>query len=124
MIPACRRVTNTLGRYPGLDGAPVATENHTMMNSIKKWLSIGLKSLCSSLQSRLELAIENLALRQQLAVYNEKRPKPQLTAADRVFWALLRKISMDWAKNSEKQPRWVDEWLEYVEVRYGNRGKP
>ena len=95
-----------------------------MMNSIKKWLSIGLKSLCSSLQSRLELAIENLALRQQLAVYNEKRPKPQLTAADRVFWALLRKISMDWAKNSEKQPRWVDEWLEYVEVRYGNRGKP
>jgi hypothetical protein len=58
-------------------------ENHTMMNSAKKWLSIGLKTLCSSLRSRSELVIENLALRQQLFVFIEKRPKPRLTTTDR-----------------------------------------
>ncbi len=40
-----------------------------MVNSIKKWLSIGLQTLRSSIQPRSELAIENLALRHQLAVY-------------------------------------------------------
>jgi len=85
--------------HSGLDGAPVAAENHTMMNSVKKWLSLGLQTLCSSLQSRSELVIENLALRQQLAVFNEKRPKSRLTTTDRAFWVLARLISKDWKRH-------------------------
>ena len=70
-----------------------------MMNAGRKWISIGLKTLFSSLRSRSELVIENLALRQQLAVFNEKLPKPRLTTADRAFWVLQRLISTDWKRH-------------------------
>ena len=38
------------------------------------------------------VAIENAALRQQLALFKQKRPKPRLRGADadRAFWELLR----------------------------------
>ncbi len=39
-------------------------------------------------RSRSELAIENLALRQQLAVLKAKGPRPRLNLMDRVFWDL------------------------------------
>src|ERR1700687_4247087 len=48
-----------------------------------------LRALCRSWS---ELAIENLALRQQLAVLSRHHPRPRLTAADRGFWALLRRV--------------------------------
>jgi putative transposase len=37
-------------------------------------------------RSRLELLIENLALRQQLAVFKQKHFRPRLGPADRTFW--------------------------------------
>jgi len=36
--------------------------------------------------SRGNLAAENLALRQQLAVLNQSRKRPKLRPRDRVFW--------------------------------------
>ncbi|MGO8931812.1 MAG: integrase, partial [Limisphaerales bacterium] len=48
-------------------------------------------------QSRLELLMENLALRQQLAVFKRKRSRPGLRTADRAFWVLLRQVWRDWA---------------------------
>jgi hypothetical protein len=36
-----------------------------------------------------DLAIENLALRQQLAVLKRKRPRPPLDDLDRAFWVAL-----------------------------------
>ena len=48
-------------------------------------------------RSRLELAVENLALRQQLAVFKHKRSRPALRPADRAFWVLLRQVCRDWA---------------------------
>jgi hypothetical protein len=48
-------------------------------------------------RSRLELAVENLALRQQLAVFKHKRSRPALRPADRAFWVLLRQVWRDWA---------------------------
>jgi hypothetical protein len=42
------------------------------------------------LMDRADLAIENAALRQQLAVLKDKHPRPNLRPADRVFWAALR----------------------------------
>ena len=43
-------------------------------------------------RSRLELLIENLALRQQLAVFKQQRCRPRLSPADRAFWVFLRQV--------------------------------
>jgi hypothetical protein len=40
----------------------------------------------SGLKSQRELALENLALRQQLAVLHRNSKRPKLTNADRAFW--------------------------------------
>ncbi len=48
-------------------------------------------------RSRLELMVENLALRQQLAVFKQKRSRPRLRPADRMFWVLLRPVWRNWA---------------------------
>lgn len=54
-----------------------------------KWLRILIAALRSALLTRRDLAIENLALRQLLAVYKEAQPRPRLTDVDRRFWVLL-----------------------------------
>jgi hypothetical protein len=46
-----------------------------------------------------ELALENLALRQQLAVWKARRPRPQLTEMDRMFWALLSRLWTSWRQS-------------------------
>ena len=43
-----------------------------------------------------QLALENLALRQQLAVYQRTAPRPKLRPADRLFWAGLAKLWTGW----------------------------
>ncbi len=43
----------------------------------------------SSLKSQRELALENLALRQQLAILHHKTKRPKLTKADRAFWVAV-----------------------------------
>ena len=47
-------------------------------------------------RSRLELMVENLALRQQLAVFKRKRSRPALRPADRAFWVVPRQIWHGW----------------------------
>jgi len=47
--------------------------------------------------SRMELALENLALRQQVAALKRERPRPRLTDLDRLFWVALRERWSDWA---------------------------
>ena len=44
------------------------------------------------LRNRSSLALENLALRQQLAILHRKAKRPRLTMADRVFWVTLSAI--------------------------------
>src|SRR5262245_37796466 len=43
-----------------------------------------------------QLALENLALRQQLAVYKRAAPRPRLRLADRLFWAGLARFWTGW----------------------------
>jgi len=54
-----------------------------------------LKSLFTD---KASLAMENLALRQQLAVYEKAISRPRLTNRDRFFWVLLRKLCPGWEK--------------------------
>ena len=42
------------------------------------------------------VAIENLALRQQLAIYKRVRKRPQLTRANRWFWIVLSQVWKKW----------------------------
>ena len=42
------------------------------------------------------LALENLALRQQLAMYRRTRPRPAIQWSDRLFWVGLRRAWTDW----------------------------
>ena len=48
------------------------------------------------LASRVALAAENLALRQQLAVLRRTTPRPKLRRSDRVFWAWLSRLWSNW----------------------------
>jgi putative transposase len=45
-----------------------------------------------------QLALENLALRQQLAVYKRLAPRPKLHASDRLFWACLARVWTGWRR--------------------------
>jgi len=43
-----------------------------------------------------QLALENVALRQQLAVYKGTMPRPKLHTTDRLFWAGLARVWIGW----------------------------
>ena len=57
-----------------------------------KWLRIIAGTLRSSIRSHRVLALENLALRQQLATLKFRYPRPQLTDSDRMFWVVLSRL--------------------------------
>src|SRR5262249_21228914 len=61
-----------------------------------RWLGIVVATLRSCLRTHRELALENLALRQQLAVCKARQPRPGLTETDRIFWALRFISQTDW----------------------------
>ena len=49
-----------------------------------------------ALPSRRSLILENLALRQQLAVYKRSAKRPRLRQTDRLFWVWLSRCWSDW----------------------------
>jgi len=54
-----------------------------------RWVGILVGTLRSCLRTHRELALENMALRQQLAVWKAREPRPRLTEMDRIFWVFL-----------------------------------
>jgi transposase InsO family protein len=95
-----------------------------------KWLRILTSALRSALLTRRNLALENLALRQQLAVYKETHPRPRLTDADRRFWVLLSKTWHGWRATLHiVQPDTVVRWhrqgfRSYWRWKNRRRGRP
>jgi putative transposase len=57
-----------------------------------------LSALRVFFRSRSDIALEILALRQQVAVLKRKRPRPNLNRLDRLFWASLRRCWPRWAE--------------------------
>ena len=47
-------------------------------------------------RSRTDTALEVLALRQQVAVLKQRRPRPPLSRLDRLFWTVLRQTWARW----------------------------
>jgi hypothetical protein len=61
-------------------------------------LRLLLESLIRLQYSRRDLMLENLALRQQLAVFKARNPRPGLSAPDKLFWVLARRFWTGWRK--------------------------
>ena len=59
-------------------------------------ISSFVRALLAAVKTRHELALENLALRQQLAILRRSVKRPRLSDLDRGFWVLLRRIWTDW----------------------------
>ena len=68
-----------------------------LLSSVWRGLFTVLDTLASLCQTSVQLRLENLALRHQLAVLRRSAPKRlPLTPADRLFWVGLRRVGTDW----------------------------
>jgi putative transposase len=63
-----------------------------MLGSLRLFLGLLLRFAVS----RQNLRLENIALRQQLAVLRKKHPQPRFSAKDRLFWIVLRRLWPNW----------------------------
>jgi len=90
-----------------------------------------LRSTLSALATRQTLVLENLALRQQVAVLQRDSKRPHLRKADRVFWIILSRFWTGWARTLILvKPETVIGWhrngfhlLVVVEIRAYYQGK-
>jgi hypothetical protein len=60
-------------------------------------LSVLLTFVASLFRSPAALRLENLAVRHQLAVYQQTIRRPRLRPSDRLFWAWLSSDRLFWA---------------------------
>src|SRR3954469_3787476 len=80
------------------------------------------------------VAIENAALRMQIAAFQRKRKRPLLATVDRVFWITLRNLWDDWRKpllyvQPDTVVRWQRErfrkfWARFSKPQHRGRGRP
>jgi len=63
-----------------------------MFNAILCIFRVTLMVLAGSEQ----IALENLALRQQMAIFQRTVRRPKIRSMDRLFWICLRKMWKDW----------------------------
>jgi len=78
---------------------------------MSKWLKIFLGALLSAFRAQSELAIENLALRQQLATLKSRNSRPNLSNSDRLFWVVVSRLWGHWhAALHIVQPATVIRW--------------
>ncbi len=78
-----------------------------------------LATLRRALRARSDLLVENLALRQQLAVYTRQGRRPPLRSADRRFWSLLARSWSEWRPTLVLvQPDTVVRWHRTAWWRY------
>jgi len=60
-----------------------------------RWLGI---LIMAAVRERRDLALENLALRQQLGVLKRRKGVPKLRRKDRLFWVVLSRIWTPWRR--------------------------
>jgi hypothetical protein len=78
--------------------------------------------------SRTSLALENLALRQQVAVLKRSVPHPRIRTRDRIYWVILRRLWTGWRQSLlVVQPDTVVRWHRRgwgLLWRWKSRGQP
>src|SRR5437763_516473 len=78
-----------------------------MLGSLRLFLGLLLRFAVS----RQNLLLENIALRQQLAVLRKKHPQPRFSAKDRLFWIVLRRLWPNWRQALiPVQPETIIRW--------------
>ena len=60
------------------------------------WLRMALLIVKNVFRERGELALENLPLRQQLAVFHASKKRPHLRRSDRIFPIWLSRLWSNW----------------------------
>src|SRR5215469_8659525 len=60
------------------------------------FLHVWIGAFLRLFRSRQNLLIENLALRQQLAVFKRQHSRPKRAARDKLFWVVLRRCWRSW----------------------------
>ena len=83
--------------------------------------------LLAAVRSRSALVLENLALRQQVAVLKRKRPRPFLNRFDRLFWTTLRLASISTRNESVNENgvfgvEWMPQANRIVSFLFPNQG--
>jgi putative transposase len=64
-----------------------------------RFMGLCLGTLVRLLRPRRSLLLENLALRQQLAVLKRWHPRPRLDLLDRLFWVAVRRFWSGWQQS-------------------------
>ena len=85
-----------------------------------------LRSFALICSGHRTVALENLALRQQLAMFKRTNPRPAILPRDRVFWVLLSRAWEDWRTalivvRPDTVVRWHRQWLRR---RWARRSTP
>ncbi len=90
-------------------------------------ITLVVRALRAVFRSRVELLIENLALRQQLGVMKKERPRPVLDDVDRAFWVALRASWPGWASRlvivtPDTVAKWHRDWFRRYWVKISKQG--
>ena len=64
-----------------------------------RFIGLCLGTLVRFLRARRSLLLENLALRQQLAVLKRRHPRPRLELLDKLFWVAVRRFWSGWQQS-------------------------
>ena len=91
-------------------------------------LVVALRSLALICRGHRAVALENLALRQQVAVFKRTVRRPQLRHRDRLFWILLANAWQEWRTalivvHPDTVLRWHRQWLRRQWTRRSARGR-
>src|SRR5260370_20124409 len=92
VLPAKTRVVVCQNSILRLDDGPAACEPWRAMSLVLALLG----ALRAALRSRTDLTLENLALRQQLALLRRQSKRPQFGRLDRPFWVWLSRRWAGW----------------------------
>ena len=104
-MPTGRRISRLRSR------AGEGNLRRIMLRVLIVLVSLGARAIRAMCRRRADLVIENLALRQQVAVLKKERRRPLLDNADRAFWVALRQSWPGWASrfvivNADTVARW------------------
>ena len=88
-------------------------------------LMVLLRSLGLICGGHRAVVLENLALRQQLAVLMRTAKRPPLRSTDRLFWVLLAKGWRNWRSalvvvQPDTVVRWHRQWLRFAGIGLGS----
>ena len=64
-----------------------------------RFIGLCFRTLVRLLRARRSLLLENLALRQQLAVLKRRHPRPRLDLLDKLFWVAIRRFWSGWQRS-------------------------